>query len=190
MEYVNLFEDKDLTEKKITLTWNDDDNAIVFSDGEIATVDYDGEFQYRDEWFSTVDHTEADDLIKDLEKRFKRDRFEWIEESYITKDILYESKYILSPTQFLTESRVDYQVYHNTYSSAVDAALEYAKSRGYEVDTDDVWREISVGPKKPKDGATNSASIGLLKNGKLQRKALQVQIYGMGNKFELNAYIN
>lgn len=85
MKKVKLFEDYSLSEKKITLTWNDDDNSIVFSDGEIASVDYDGEFQYRDEWFSTVDHTEADDLIRDLEKRFKRDKFEWIGESYVNE---------------------------------------------------------------------------------------------------------
>lgn len=85
MKKVKQFEEYNLSEKKITLTWNDDDNSIVFSDGEIASVDYDGEFQYRDEWFSTVDHTEADDLIRDLEKRFKRDKFEWISESYVNE---------------------------------------------------------------------------------------------------------
>lgn len=92
--------------------------------------------------------------------------------------------------EFLNESKSDFQVYHNTYSSAVDAALEYAKSRGYEVVEDDVWNEISVGPKKPSDGKTNKATIGLTKDGKPQRKALHIQIYGMGDKYELNAYIN
>jgi len=99
-------------------------------------------------------------------------------------------KHLLTNEQFLNEAKADFQVYHNTYSSAVDAALEYARSRGYEVVEDDVWNEISVGPKKPKDGVTNKASIGLTKDGKPQKKMLQVQIYGMGNKYELNAYIN
>lgn len=97
---------------------------------------------------------------------------------------------VLTHDQFLTEAKSDFQVYHNTYSSAVDAALEYARSRGYEVVEDDVWDQISVGPAKPKDGVTNRASIGLTKDGKPQRKMLQIQIYGMGNKYELNAYIN
>ena len=92
--------------------------------------------------------------------------------------------------QFLSEKKSDYEVYHNSYSSAVDAALEYAKSRGYEVVMDDVWNEISVGPKKPSEGKTNKATIALTKDGKPQRKALQIQIYGMGNRYELNAYIN
>ena len=69
MKHVKLFEDYSLAEGKITLSWNDDENSIVFSDGEIAQVDYDGEFKYRDEWFSTVDHTDA----KDLSKTFKKD---------------------------------------------------------------------------------------------------------------------
>ena len=92
--------------------------------------------------------------------------------------------------EFLNEAKSDFQVYHNTYSSAVDAALEYARSKGYEVVEDDVWDQISVGPAKPKDGVTNKASIGLTKDGKPQRKMLQIQIYGMDNKYELNAYIN
>ena len=92
--------------------------------------------------------------------------------------------------QFLNEKKSDSQVYHNTYSSAVDTALEYARSNGYEVVMDDVWNEISVGPKKPSEGKTNKATVGLTKDGKPQRKALQIQIYGMGNKYELNTYIN
>lgn len=85
MKKVKLFEDYNITEKKITLSWNDDENSIVFSDGEIAQVDYDGEFKYRDEWFGTVDHTDAKDLIKDLQKRFKGDRFVWISEAYLNE---------------------------------------------------------------------------------------------------------
>jgi hypothetical protein len=91
---------------------------------------------------------------------------------------------------FLNESKNSYQVYHNTYSSAVDAAIEYAKSQGYEIVDDDVWHQISIGPKKPSEGQTNKATVGLLKDGKPQRKALQIQIYGMGNRYELNTYIN
>lgn len=91
--------------------------------------------------------------------------------------------------QFVNE-KSDYPVYHNTYSSAVDAALEYAKSKGYEINDDDVWNEISVGPKKPSEGVTNKASIGLSKDGKPQRKMLHLQIYGMKDRYELNAYIN
>ena len=46
-----------------------------------------------------------------------------------------------------------------------------------------------MGDKKPKDGVTNKFTITLFKDGKEQKKALQVQVYGMGNKYELNTYI-
>ncbi len=36
---------------------------------------------------------------------------------------------------------------------------------------------------------TNRFTITLFKNGKEQKKALQIQVYGMSNRYELNAYI-
>jgi hypothetical protein len=46
-----------------------------------------------------------------------------------------------------------------------------------------------MGPRKPSEGKTNSFSIQLSKDGKLQRKQLHIQVYGMKNSYELNAYI-
>lgn len=91
--------------------------------------------------------------------------------------------------QFLTEKKSDYQVYHNMYSSAIDAALEYAESQGYTYDKEETATKIGMGPKKPGDGFTNRFTITLFKDGKEQKKALQISIYGMGNKYELNTYI-
>jgi hypothetical protein len=83
-----------------------------------------------------------------------------------------------------------YVVYHNSYSSAVDIAIKFAEKKGYVVDTDDVWNQISTGPKKPSDGKTNKFSLGLIKGEKVDKKKLQIQIYGMGNgRYELNMYI-
>lgn len=98
-------------------------------------------------------------------------------------------KHTLLFEQFLTEKKSDYQVYHNTYSAAISAALEYAQKNGYTCDEDDIWNKISMGDKKPKDGVTNKFTITLYKDGKEQKKALQIQVYGMGNKYELNTYI-
>lgn len=98
-------------------------------------------------------------------------------------------KHTLLFEQFMTEKKSDYQVYHNTYSAAISTALDYAKSNGYDVDDNDVWNKISMGDKKPKDGVTNKFTITLHKDGKEQKKALQIQVYGMGNKYELNTYI-
>ena len=52
--------------------------------------------------------------------------------------------------------------------------------------------EIGSGPAKPKKGKTNKFNISLSKNGKEQKKALQIQVYNRGtneNEFELNMYI-
>lgn len=89
--------------------------------------------------------------------------------------------------EFVNESK--YQVYHNSYTSAVDTALEYAEKQGYSYDKEETATKIGMGPKKPDDGKTNKFSITLYKDGKEQKKALHVQIYGMGERFELNAYI-
>lgn len=69
-------------EKNITIDWNDDENSLIFSDAGMIKVDYDGEFQYRGKWFSTVDHTGPEDLLKDLNKAFKADKFTYVNESY------------------------------------------------------------------------------------------------------------
>jgi hypothetical protein len=108
----------------------------------------------------------------------------------------------------VTEAKSDYPVYHYTYTSAIQAAKAYAEKKGYEIDDDDSFRKIGMGPKKPSDGKTNRFSIELTKNGKPQKKMLHIQVYGMGtykraqdgsktrslyggqNEYELNCYIN
>ena len=83
-----------------------------------------------------------------------------------------------------------YDVYHKSYTSAINAALDYANERGFEYDKEETAREIGLGPKKPSEGKTNRFSISLTKDGKEQKKKLQIQVYGMGEKYELNCYIN
>lgn len=91
----------------------------------------------------------------------------------------------------IREAKEPYIVYHNSYSAAVQAAESYAKNKGYEIDENDWWHSVSVGPKKPSPGKTNRMSVNLIKNGKVQRKALHIQVYGRENgKYELNCYIN
>jgi hypothetical protein len=84
----------------------------------------------------------------------------------------------------------NYKIYHNSYTSAVNEALEYAEKKGYEYDKEETSEKIGLGPKKPSDGKTNRFSINLTKEGKSQKKNLHIQIYGMGDKYELNCYIN
>ena len=89
----------------------------------------------------------------------------------------------------VTEAKTPYEVYHKSYTSAIEAAREYAEKKGFEIDNDDSFTKIGMGPRKPSEGKTNSFSIQLSKDGKLQRKQLHIQVYGMRNSYELNAYI-
>lgn len=82
------------------------------------------------------------------------------------------------------------ETYHDSYTSAINAARAYAEKQGYEINDDDAFRKIGMGPRKPSEGKTNRFSIELSKDGKVQRKQLHIQVYGMKNKYELNAYIN
>lgn len=88
------------------------------------------------------------------------------------------------------KTTVTYPVYHDSFSSAVQAAREFAASKGYII-TDEEWMyQVSTGPRKPIDGKTNRYSLELWKNGELQKKQLHIQVYGMANQYELNTYIS
>ena len=89
----------------------------------------------------------------------------------------------------LKEKKSDYEVYHKSYTWAIIAAREYAEKQGYEINDDDAFRQIGMGPRKPSEGKTNRFSIELSKDGKVQRKQLHIQVYGMKNGYELNCYI-
>ena len=91
-----------------------------------------------------------------------------------------------------SESKINeakYDVYHDSYTSAINAAKEYAEKQGYTINDDDSFRKIGMGPKKPSEGKTNKFSIELSKDDKVQRKQLHIQVYGMRTKYELNCYI-
>ena len=91
-----------------------------------------------------------------------------------------------------SESKVNeakFEVYHNSYTSAINAAREYAEKQGYTINDDDSFTKIGMGPRKPSEGKTNKFSIELSKDGKVQRKQLHIQVYGMKTKYELNCYI-
>lgn len=90
----------------------------------------------------------------------------------------------------MIKEKSKYEVYHNTYTSAVNTALEYAEKMGYTYDKEEIATTIGTGPRKPDEGKTNKFTITLFKDGKESKKSLHIQIYGMDKKYELNAYIN
>jgi len=85
----------------------------------------------------------------------------------------------------LVVEAMGYELYHKDFSSAMKHAYEYAKSGlGIIVDPSEIDDKVAMGPKKPSNGKTNSYRL-LGKDGK---KAIQVQVYNMGNSYELNMY--
>ena len=82
-----------------------------------------------------------------------------------------------------------YKLHHNTFSAAVQEAIAVAKKQGYDVDEDDWSDKVATGPKKPSKDKTNRYSVKLTKSGKPTRKFLQIQVYNMGSKYELNCYV-
>jgi hypothetical protein len=88
-----------------------------------------------------------------------------------------------------TPKESSYEIYHDSFTSAVHEAEKYATSKGYTIDEGDWFRQISTGPAKPNEGVTNKYSLDLYKNGKVVKQKLNIQVYGMPTKYELNMYI-
>ncbi len=84
-------------------------------------------------------------------------------------------------------------LYHSSYTSAIDSALQFAVNEGYTTDKEETATLIGFQSSRPKEGNTERLSIPVYKSGKLQKKALQIQVYNrgnnIGNNFELNRYI-
>ncbi len=88
------------------------------------------------------------------------------------------------------KKKINYPVYHNTFSSAVQAARAFADAKGYTIEDGEWDFRVTTGPAKPSVGRTNRYSLELVRNGVVQRKMLHIQVYGLDNSYELNAYIN
>ena len=85
--------------------------------------------------------------------------------------------------------------YFKSFTQAVEYARKATEKRGFTIDEDDWQTQIAFGGKytrsRPSKGKTNSFTVGLLKNGKPQRKSLQISVYGMDSgSYELTHYIN
>jgi hypothetical protein len=82
------------------------------------------------------------------------------------------------------KSSSGYELYHDTFSSAMKTAYDFAKSKyGITVDPEEIDSKVASGPKKPSAGKTNSYSL------KGDKGTIQVQVYNMDNKkYELNVY--
>jgi hypothetical protein len=84
------------------------------------------------------------------------------------------------------KSATGYELYHKDFSSAMQHAYKFAKSKGYTVDPKEIDDKVATGQKKPSKGKTNKYTLGTNK-----KQNVHIQVYNMDNKrYELNMYIN
>ena len=83
------------------------------------------------------------------------------------------------------KSATGYEIYHKDFSSAMQHAYKFAKSKGVTVDPKEIDDKVASGPKKPSSGKTNSYILGTNK-----KQMVHIQVYNTGNKYELNMYID
>ncbi len=104
-------------------------------------------------------------------------------------------KSILEDAKINTKIDEANDTYFKSFTQAVEYARKVTEKRGFTIDEDDWQTQIAFGGKysrsRPSKGKTNSFTVGLLKNGKPQRKSLQISVYGMDSgSYELTHYIN
>ena len=82
------------------------------------------------------------------------------------------------------KSSTGYELYHKTFSDAMQHAYDYAKKKGHIVDPKEIDDKVATGPRKPSKGKTNRYSL------KAGRKRVEIQVANLDNKrYELNMYI-
>ena len=143
---------------------------------------------------------EGEEFAKSLQKALKASSFSVMpyrgDDSMVSIEIKEETvspkmaAYLNFLNKNLEEGKKDYEIYHNTFSSAIDEVKKFAKKNGYELDDDDLFHTVGTGPKKPSTGKTNKYHLTLMKNGKENKKKLHFQVYGMKTQYELNMYIS
>jgi hypothetical protein len=105
----------------------------------------------------------------------------------INKEIEAEMKKLgITESIFEAKSSTGYDLYHKTFSGAMQHAYAYSKKKfGIEIDPKEIDDKVAMGPKRPSSGKTNSYRL----KGKDGKKGIQVQVANLDNKrYELNMY--
>ena len=126
---------------------------------------------------------------KELEKKYRKGTpgqpKKKIEDATVTEAPKYRLK--MSPSQKANKAfGTNYQLFHKTFSGAMQHSYQVAKKRGYKVSVDSIDNQVAFGPRKPSNGKTNSYHLDL--DGERNKK-LRVQVYNTGSSYELNMYI-
>jgi hypothetical protein len=92
----------------------------------------------------------------------------------------------LRPSIGVAKSATGYELYHKDFSSAMQHAYKFAKSKGVTVDPNEIDNKVASGPRKPSSGKTNSYILGTNK-----KQNVHIQVANLDNKrYELNMYID
>ena len=126
---------------------------------------------------------------KELEKKYRKGTpgqpKKKIEDVTVNETTKYRLK--MSPSQKANKAFGDnYQLYHKTFSGAMQHSYQVAKKRGYKVSADSIDTQVAFGPRKPSNGKMNSYHLDL--DGERNKK-LHVQVYNTGKSYELNMYV-
>ncbi len=210
VNHILTFEDEPFTSELITdmVTAAIDDSDSIYGDLNLYANDF-GEFsleeldrRLKDSPYNVVEETIDSVSLGDYKHEFggaagnafydpsanKKARPKNPVVDYTDED-KSELKSIIK--RIIEEAKDEYQIYHRSYTSAVQEIENYAKKRGYELSEDEMFDSIGSGPRKPQEGVTNKFTLTLYKNGNPQKKALHAQIYGRGTEgYELNQYIS
>lgn len=91
----------------------------------------------------------------------------------------------------LMEGKKDYEIYHKSYTGAIKEAESFCNKKGLYWNKDESFAKIGAGPRKPDEGKTNKFYLELFtEGGEPAGKVIHVQIYGMGDRYELNTYLS
>ena len=81
------------------------------------------------------------------------------------------------------KSATGYELYHKTFSAAMQHAYAHAKKKfGITIKPSEIDDKVASGPRKPSTGKTNSYGL------KGDKGGIQVQVYNTGKNYELNMY--
>jgi len=133
---------------------------------------YSGKFKWRDE-------------VLYVEKGIEKDVTSLIKKGGLTATVKVSSNPIKEEVEIEEKkSATGYELYHKTFSDAMQHAYAHAKSKGFVVDPKEIDDKVATGPKKPSSGKTNRYSL------KAGRKKVEIQVANLDNKrYELNMYI-
>lgn len=87
------------------------------------------------------------------------------------------------------ENKNDYAIYHNSYSDSISEVERYVDNLGFKLNQEELAVKVGFNSKRPRDGETNKFLFFVFnKDGSEAKKCIHVQVYGMGERYELNMY--